>query len=851
MALHEFRYQKTPGQVCPFCSNSCNRTLVTFNDGTSYITGNRCERGEILGDPDDPETRKRVAETNRRMQSVPDMVKLHNRLLAKEWPHEVLCEPRGIQVGIPRVLEFWSSLPFWKTMFSALGFDVVVSKRSDYELFERGLPSIPSDTACLPAKVTHGHIADLVRKRVDRIFMPMMISQPTENPSIKGRSFCALIQGYPMVLDRSDDPLGRHGIPLDHPVFHWDTPELKESQVVDWFHSSWGVSRRIARQAYRQAEAARLEFHAALRTEGEKILSQVEKEGSFAVVLAGRPYHSDELVNHQLSTFFTGMGIPVITLDGLPLDREDLSRVRMDTINSYHARVLSAAKLVARSPHLELVQIVSFGCGHEATLTDEMLRLLKESSDKEALVVKLDEGEVKGPLNIRVKSFIETVRVKRKHLVLGRRQSEETEEVDPFQVKFTRKDARERTILVPNLSPAFSLLIAKMFEKEGYRTRQLPLADRRAVELGKKYVHNDICYPAQVNIGEALAVLDRGDISPAEAAVGLAKNCEHCRAGQYVTLARKALDEAGYAEVPIITSGKDDKDMHPGFRLSSKFRIRMAFGMALMDGIEQMVRAVRPYELHPGMADEVYQKHLHWMMDAFKSSRSEGVLALREAVRAFNAIPVDRSVRKPRVAVLGEILMKYHPSANCNVEQYLETNGMEVVQPPMLDFFRMDDVVVKDKVAHGFSSRPFLQGLVANISDGVFRRARARVDEVMRGFRFYERFPDISELVEHTTSFIPRTYAAGEAWLIPAEILHQAEKGVNSFVIVQPFGCLPNHITGRGMTKTVKQIVPHVQVLSLDYDPDTSVANVENRLQMLIISARELEKSVRREPALA
>ncbi len=848
--LESFSYEERPGLVCPFCQNSCKRTQVLFADGTVFVTGNRCERGEIMGDPKDPAVRKQAAEATRRMDAVPDMVKVHNALLTKDWMAELKMEPldgkRNIKIGLPRVLEFWNSMPYWKTIFATLGFDVVVSRRSDVALFEKGLSSIPSDTACFPAKLVHGHVQDLIERGVDRIFMPMMITQPSENKSIQGKAFCAMIQGYPMVVDRSDDPLGRHDVAFDHPVFHWDTLALKYRQTASWLENSFGVPSDMAKAAVKQGTRALKAFRDALHRESAKALTELEKTDGFGVVLAARPYHSDLLVNHGLSSLFTAQGVPVFVLDGLDIDLEDLSDVRMDTINSFHARVLAAAKFAARHPRLELTQIVSFGCGHEATLTDEMKRVYKSLCDKEALVVKLDEGEVKGPLNIRVKSFVETVRVQREKALLSGIKTPG----EPYPVKFTEADKEKRSILVPNLSPSFSLLCCKVFEKEGYKAVLMPLANRRAIELGKKFVHNDICFPAQVNIGEALAFLEQGRFKPDEIAVGLAKNCEHCRAGQYAMLARKALDEAGYPTVPVVTTGSDDKDMHPGFKLSATWQIRMAWGIVMMDAMEFMIRAVRPYELTPGAANRVHWQCLEHMMTALKTSRKRALLWLRAAVRAFNAIPVDRSVRRPRVAVLGEILMKYHPTANGEIEKYLESQGMEVVQPPMLDFFRMSDVVSREKLERGFSSSPFMMDMMMRINESVFVSARKAVDAIMKEFKFYSPFPSSEDLARLTAPFIDPTYAAGEAWLIPAEILHQAHKGVRAFVILNPFGCLPNHITGRGMTKTLKSLVPDAQILSLDYDPDISPANIENRLQMLIIATKELEQR-RREAATA
>jgi len=732
-------------------------------------------------------------------------------------------------------------LPFWKAFFTSLGYRVVVSRQSDYSLFEDGLHSVPSDTICFPAKLVHGHVLDLIHKKVDRIFLPTMIAVPSDHSKFQATAVCPVVQGYPNVVRNTDDPQRRYGVPLDQPTFHWFDEKLRRSQSVEWFQENWQLSRSLLEKAVTEGEKALNSYRSTLQSEGARILEEVRARGDFAVVVSGRPYHVDNLVNHHVANHFTSMGIPVLTVESLPgvFDQDIPGNTRMEEVNSYHMRLLGATLVACNEPAIELVQIVSFGCGHDATLSDEIMRILRERSDKELLMLKLDEGDVRGPVSIRVKSFIETVRARREANLRKKGKTDGPIFTSPF----LKEDVSKRTILIPNLSPAFSMLCAEIFARQGYKTELLPLADKRAFELGKKYVHNDICFPAQVNIGEGLRWFEQHpEVPQSEVAMGLAKNCENCRAGQYAVLCRKALDEAGYPDVPIITTGKDNKGMHPGFRAGLDFRLHMLWGMTIMDAIEGMVRAVRPYEIQKGQALEVYN---YWIRECMLAAANNHKLALKkldQAIEAFNAIPVDRSVRKPRVAVLGEILMKYHPSANGFVEEYLFEHGMEVIQPGMLDFFRRDEMIRLEKVKRGLIQKPFLNWIIGGVAAAFYKRAVVTVDKRLKKFKLYEHHADCYEMADLIEGMVDRTYVTGEGWLIPAEILGQAAQGVNSFVIVQPFACLANHISGRGLTKAVKSQYPHIQVLSLDYDPDTSFANIENRLQMLIINARELER---------
>lgn len=843
-----FSWDNKPGQICQYCTNHCSRTIVTFSDGTSFVTGNRCERGEVTSDPNDPETKKLVAEIHKKMLSVPDMIKRTNQLLVKDYAPAQLIPQSGKTIGIPRALEYWSSLPFWKAFFTSLGYNVVVSKQSDYKLFERGLHSVPSDTICFPAKLVHGHILDLIDKKVDRIFFPMLIALPSDHSKFTATAVCPVVQGYPNVCQNTDAPEKNYGVPMDQPIFHWFNTKMRTQQTIAWFHENWDIPKKILKKAIHEAEKALHTYKETLLLEGQKILDDVKAKNTFAVVIAGRPYHADTLINHNVASHFTAMGIPVITTESLPgvYDQNVPPATRMEIKNSFHMRMLGATMIAANDPSIELVQIVSFGCGHDSILTDEMNRMLHTKSSKELLMLKLDEGDARGPVSIRVKSFIETVKSRREAHFAPK---EDTNEL-LFNPPFTKEDKQKRTILIPNLSHPFSILASEYFNGLGFNTITLPLANKRAIELGKKFVHNDICFPAQVNIGENLLWLEEHpEIKQEDMAIGLAKNCENCRAGQYSVLARKALDEAGYTNVAMISTGSDTKNMHPGFKVGLDFRLHMLWGLSVMDAIETMYRAIRPYEIHNGDTQKVYDKWIPILMKELgqlpksKIAYPKKVLALfDECVAEFNTIEADRSIRKPRVVLLGEILMNYHPSANGYIEDYLMNNGMEVYLPAMVDFFRVDEVVKKLKIKRGFSPSPLMQTLIGGLTAKVYTFAVETIQKRLMNFKFYEHHADCTELIHLVGDIIDPTYSTGEGWLIPGEILYNAEQGINSFIIVQPFACLANHISGRGLTKAVKEKYPHIQVLSLDYDPDTSFANIENRLQMLIINARELEK---------
>lgn len=835
--LENFSYRQKENSICPFCTNHCKRTILLFSNGNSWITNNRCERGEIIGNPDDSDVRKQLKEKVRRYNSVPNLYRTREKLLFRKYPHPVPRQNRNITIGIPRVLSFWETMPFWKTFLRTLGFSVKISDSSTREMYEQGLFAVTSDTVCFPAKLVHGHLRNLEEKKVDRIFMPVVTTVPSENTEETSRSMCAVVKGYPLVIANSDSPEKSAQIPYDDPVFHWYTKKDQEDQLKKYMKEKFGIPEEETLIAVAAGNEAQETFKKELKECGRQVLEKVEKEGTFAVVLASRPYQNDTLVNHELPEMFTAAGIPVLTADSVPgAEKEDLSRSRLDIVNNFHARMLSSAILAAKNKNLEYVQLVSFGCGHDAYLSDEITRLMHEISGKTPLILKVDESDIQGPLQIRIRSFLETVaRRREKDEVLPVKELK-----DPYPVKFEKKD-RRKTVLIPNTSHAFCRLLSAVFCAQGIKAVPLEIGRKNAIKAGKKYVHNDICFPAQIVIGEILSALQSGKYDVKNTAVGMGKYIGDCRLTHYGALLRKALDDAGFEEVPILTN--DDEDyhhIHPGFRMSLLSAARIAFGLPMIDVLEELLRKIRPYELEKGSTERAFEEALDAVINGMERSGIRGAAhGFRKAVEIMGKVEYDRSVLRPRVLIVGEYLLNFHPGANRDIEAYLEKNGFEIIEARMTDVIQKtyfyQDIQVREDHVH----RPLVNKIWYRTADVFFDLAHRLTDRIAASHPLYEKAARIQELADKSDPIIPRTFDAGEGILIPGEILHHAEKGCRAFVILQPFGCLPNHVVGRGISKKIKEIYPDVQILPLDYDPDVSFANIENRLQMLVMNIKQ------------
>ena len=901
-ALDAFSYTQESNLICPFCANHCNRTRITFANGDSWVTGNRCPRGEVVGDPKDKSIRDQVKRIAAAVDSVPNLFDVREKLLFRDWPCTPNPAPQNTVIGMPRVLSMWEYAPFWTTLFRSLGFTVKLSRPSTRAMYERGLSAVSSDTVCFPAKLVHGHVRDLADQGVDRIFMPSVTTVTSENTSKTSQSMCAVVKGYPIVMRNSDNPEKRFGIPFDAPLFHWLSQKDRNRQLTEYLAREFSLDTTSIRQAIDAADAAQKTFKSELAQEGEHICDQVEREGSFAVVLASRPYQNDNLVNHELPRAFTELDIPVICADAVPhVNEVDLSSSRLDVVNNFHARMLGSAVIAAGSPHLEYVQLVSFGCGHDAYLSDEIIRLMHLAGPKAPLILKVDESDIQGPLRIRVRSFIETIRLRRKKT--GNEKASDREAAappetiasvpapatpeasantpttaqatpapaprtrkhahelpDPYPQKFTKADRQDKVVLIPNTSHAFCRLMAVAFESQGLRTVPLEIGREEAIRLGKQYVHNDICFPAQIVIGEALAALRSGKYDPDKVAVGTGKYIGDCRLTHYEALLRKALDDAGYPQVPIITN--DDVDfhnVHPGFKMNVSSALKVAFTLPMIDALEELLRKMRPYETEPGTADRAFDEALDLTMEGLRGKSLRSLKrGFSQAVDVMKKVPYDRIRRKPQVLIVGEYLLNFHPGANHDVELYLERNGLEVIEARMTDVIRKTYFYQHAQEKEYRVTRPVREKAWHAVADNVFDVAHNVCDSIACAHPLYEPPCRMPDLVRASDPIIHHTFDAGEGVLIPGEILHHAAHGCTSFLILQPFGCLPNHVVGRGIAKRLKELYPQANILPLDYDPDVSFANIENRLQMLILSAKgaensqvEVEKAPERAPQAA
>lgn len=820
---------------CKLCGNRCLMNVHTFQDGRRYVTGNRCERGAGAGNG---------RESGK--EPVPNLFAYkYNRTFGAYRPLDPKEAVRG-SVGIPRVLNLYENYPFWFTFFTALGFRVELSPRSSRKLYEQGLETVSSDTACFPAKLAHGHIQSLIGRGVRFIFYPCLPLERREHPDADNHFNCPVVASYPEVIGANLEPLRNGQVPFLRPYLPFGhTGKLAERLYEEL--KPFGVGRAEVRKAVALARREEEKVRQDIRAKGEETLALLRRTGRTGIVLAGRPYHLDPEIHHGIPELVAGLGMAVLTEDSVShLGKVPRPLTFVDQW-MYHSRLYAAAELVTREPLLELVQLNSFGCGIDAVTTDQVRELL-EGAGRMYTSLKIDEGSNLGAVRIRLRSLraaMEERRGRQAPPVAAATGAAEAEAggaaggtaggAPTPRNRFTKEMRSTHTILAPQMSPIHFELIQEAFRACGVRLEVLDGAGRQAVDAGLQYVNNDACYPSILIVGQIVAALQSGRYDPARTSVMITQTGGGCRATNYVGFLRKALRDAGFGSVPVLTLGFGTKDPDPGFRLTPGLLHRGLMAIAYGDLLMKVLYRTRPYETVPGSADRMYRQWMECCKASVRSGRlAEYKRTIRRIVRDFDALPAE-GVRKPRVGIVGEILVKFHPQANNGIVEFLEKEGAEAVVPDLLDFFLYciyDAGFTRNYLDVGWAKHTMLK-----TAAGVIEGYRKEMRRVLADSRRFTPPHTIRELADKAGELVSLGNQCGEGWLLTAEMLELLESGVQHIACLQPFACLPNHITGRGMFKQLKRKYPCASLTAIDYDPGAAEVNQLNRLKLMLASA--------------
>ena len=857
---------------CGRCSNNCLLTINDFGEGHRFITGNRCEKGAGAG--------------KRSKSDAPNLFEYKNKLL---FDRPVLSEEEATRgtVGIPRALNMYENYPFWHAFFTKLGFRVVLSDQTNGKTYEAGIESMPSESVCYPAKLSHGHIMNLIAKDPDFIWMPCIRWERKEDEGATNHYNCPIVMSYPQALELNVDELGE-GTKVEFldPFIPYDKKselkrrlyelisEQREKDAAEGRGRVRGahITRAEIDEAVNAAWQADVDFHNAMHRKGDEALRWIEEHDAHGIVLAGRPYHNDPEINHAIPELVHSFGFAVLTEDSVAHKMLPERPIRVVDQWMFHSRLYRAARFVATRNDLDLIQLFSFGCGLDALTTDEVQEIL-EASGKIYTMLKVDQVSNLGAARIRIRSLMAALKEQREELerksIAGQicevapegvlcadGTPERARKDEPGRVPVYRESASAAfkkvrytkemqdagyTILAPQMSPIHFELVEELLKNEGFNAVLLPSVDQGAVDMGLKYVNNDICYPSILVTGQIMEAVLSGKYDLSRTAVLITQTGGGCRATNYIALIRKALRDSGHPEVPVISltaaSGLDEDNS--GFNIfKPELLVKALYALLYGDLIMQLLYRVRPYEAEAGSADALYDRMMAEAKSVLLSASRRSFYALcQRTVDAFEALPLVNDRSKPRVGVVGEILVKFHPTANNQVVRVIEQEGCEANVPGLVDFFLFgmtNAINMKDELGTKATSR-FTHKAGIKLIEGF----REPINKMLEASTRFEPYPSVWELAEKAGQVLSLCNTMGEGWLLTAEMCDLIETGTPNIVCCSPFACLPNHVVGKAVIKRLREMHPESNIVAVDYDPGASEVNQLNRIKLMISVAKE------------
>jgi predicted CoA-substrate-specific enzyme activase len=806
--LHKFTVTTTHTR-CKACENNCLLTVNRFSTARNFISGNRCEKA-ISGES--------------KVNTLPNLYEAkYNRLFDYE-PLPADDAPRGL-VGIPRVMNMYENYPLWASFFRELGYRVILSPRSSRDLYELGIDSIPSESECYPAKLAHGHIMALIKQGIKYIFYP---SIPYEQETVTNADDCfncPIVTSYPENIKNNVEELAPPtDIVFHNPFLHLGKAETLIKRLVEEFHF---IPAKEVRAATRKALAELNRYKADVRKMGEEALDYIADKKIKAVVLAGRPYHIDPEIHHGIPEMITSYGVAVLSEDAVAHLGEIERPLGVRDQWAYHSRLYAAAYFTRKQKNIELVQLNSFGCGLDAVTSDEVQEIL-EASGKIFTLLKIDEVSNLGSARIRIRSLLAT---------LNTRESRGISLPAPRTPRriFTREMRGKHTLIAPQMVPIHFDIIKEAFDSEGYNMVVMPAIDRACIGTGLKYVNNDACYPALIVVGQIMNALTSGEYDLDNVSVFMSQTGGGCRASNYIAFIRKALAKANMAHIPVVSLSMGGLEKNPGLKFTPKLINKALQSLVYGDLFMRVLYRVRPYETEPGSANALYEQ---WNQIVKQSVRTGNLRDFKKncfsIVEAFDRLPVQNIVI-PRVGVVGEILVKYHPTANNDIVTLLENEGAEAVVPDLIDFFLygMFNTNFKARYLGGSKLSRFFGN--TGIKAVEFYRRHAN-QALMASNRFHPPVP-IAKMGDLAAPIVSLGNVTGEGWFLTAEMVELIESGVENIVCTQPFACLPNHVTGKGAIKALHNRYPLANIVAVDYDPGASEVNQLNRIKLMLSAA--------------
>ncbi|MDR0603299.1 MAG: acyl-CoA dehydratase activase-related protein [Bacteroidales bacterium] len=797
---------------CKGCVNACFVIKFKFSNGNTFYSGNKCEK--ILGN---------LGKTDIKGYNA---FEKKNEILFKYIPKK-----SSMRIGIPRVLNMFENFPFWRTLFEGCGYEVVLSPESTYELYRQGVGSIMSDNICFPSKLVHGHILSLVQQKVDRLFYPLIKKENKEFKYSVNSFNCPIVTGYPDVIRSSIDPTDGWGIPFDTPVIGFQNDKILETTCKRYF-LELGITNKIFNIAFNDALMIRKQVRRQIIDFQKSILQKAIQDNSLLFIVAGRPYHTDPLINQKVGQILSDIGVIVLTDDVFREEMESgYNYLNIVSQWSYPNRVIQSALQVAKLPqNIQMIQLNSFGCGPDSFYMDDATSILKNVG-KSLTIIRIDEITSTGSIRLRLRSLVESLRSFSKKTCFQSYQS-----YQGYTTSFLKQD-RKKTILVPWFSDFISPFIPSIGKLAGYNIVNLPCSTKISAEIGLKYGHNDVCYPSTLVLGDIIMALQSGTYDINNIVVSITQTGGQCRATNYISQIKNGLIRAGFSSVPIIalTIGRPFQNKQNGFNLPwLKLADISIYTILYGEAIQQMYSTTVIREKIKGESKHLFNLYIEYGCKAIETNNSEKILdLLKQAVIDFNMIPIIGKTLS-KIGVIGEIFVKYNNYAQANISEWLCEHNVEVIRPPLIDLFLQYFVNYQVDIEKGINKNSLIGTILHPIYWRFIDQRIQKTETIMKKFRYYYQSESIFVKADYASNIINLVNQCGEGWTIAADIANFAKQGIKKVICLQPFGCIANHIVAKGIETRLKKFYPEIELLYLDIDSGIAEVNLHNRLHFIL-----------------
>ena len=799
--LSQRRYEHSSFE-CKGCPNLCLIRKVSVEGEKPLFYGSRCEKYDVI---------KRTKGSD-----IPDLFEEREKLLFSPYEGEAGLSPDAPEIGIPRILYFHETLPFWRAFFTELGYRVLLSDPTNKELIRKGVENVIAET-CFPIKVSHGHVLNLLEKGVKRIFLPSIVNLKPPHPEIPNSAVCPYAQSFPYAAPSSID-FKKAGAEVLQPIIHFGFGRDSAEKELVRFGKSLRREAREVKRAFEKAERFQAVFYQSLLHRGKEVLDRI-KPGERVMVIVGRPYNScDPGVNLEIPKKLRDLGALSIPMDFLPLESVHPSEEIREMYWRYGQRILAAGKIINEDTRLYAVYITNFGCGPDSFIGHFYRDL---SKGKPYLQIEIDEHSADAGAITRCEAFLDSL----KNVRIG----------EVLHVRKTKaRTDRTKKIYIPYMCD-HSFAVAAAFEACGVEADVFPNSDEETLYWGRKLTSGKECYPCIVTTGDMVKLLRNPDFDHGRAAFFMPSGNGPCRFGQYHRFHRLVLDDLGFEHVPIYSPNQDETLYTDLGIMGSRFTRLGWQGIVAVDLLTKKLLETRPYEGNQGKTEEVYQASLKKVCEAIQAGGGQLRVALEKSLEAFGQIEVAGPGTKPLIGIVGEIFVRFNRFSNEEVIRKIEQFGGEAWLAPLTEWILYVNTISKER---SLRNRFFANLLKVFLTDYYQKKDEHALEKIFKGHLKNFGEPKTKSLFKNARPYLDASFE-GEAILSVGKTIDFAKRGASGIVNIMPFTCMPGTIVST-LLKRYGEENHNIPILNMAYDGQEQT-NTLTRLEAFMHQARQFQ----------